>query len=60
MLSIYETFLRPHLDYCDIIYDKAHNEKFADTVELFQYNAALAVTDAINGTSKKNYIRNLT
>ena len=52
--------MRPHLDYCDIIYDKTHNEKFADTVELFQYNAALAVTDANNGTSKKNYIRNLT
>ena len=23
--SVYKTFLRPHLDYCDVIYDKPHN-----------------------------------
>ena len=28
LLSIYKTFLRPHLNYCDVIYDKPHNEKF--------------------------------
>ena len=28
LLSIYKTFLRPHLDYCNVIYDKPHNEKF--------------------------------
>ena len=22
LLSIYKTFLRPHLDYCDVVYDK--------------------------------------
>ena len=51
--SIYKTFLRPHLDYCDVIYDKPHNEKFTDTVESFQYNVALAITGAIKGTSKE-------
>ena len=28
LLSIYKTFLRSHLDYCNVIYDKPHNEKF--------------------------------
>ena len=54
LLSIYKTFLRPHIDYCDVIYDKSYNEKFTDTVELFQYNVALAMTGAIKGTSKEN------
>ena len=53
LLSIYKTFLRPHLDYCDVIYDKPHNEKLTDTVESFQYNVALAIAGAIKGTSKE-------
>ena len=52
LLSIYKTFLRPHLDYWDVIYDKPHNKKFTDTIESFQYNVALAITGAIKGTSK--------
>ena len=59
LLSIYKTFLRPHLDYCDVIYDKPHNEKFADTLESIQYNAALAITGAIKGTSKKKLYNEL-
>ena len=51
LLSIYKTFLRPHLHYCDVIYDKPHNEKFTDTLESIQYNAALAITGAMKGTS---------
>ena len=59
LLSIYKTFLRPHLDYCDVIYDKPHNEKFTDTVESFQYNVALAITGAIKGTSKEKLYNEL-
>ena len=32
LLLICKTFLRPHLDYCDVIYDKPHNEKSTDAV----------------------------
>ena len=53
LLSIYKTFLRPHLDHCDIIYDKPHNKKFTDTLKSILYNAALAITGAIKGTSKE-------
>ena len=59
LLSIYKTFLRPRLNYCDVIYDKPHNEKFTDTVEMFQYNAALAITGVIKGTSKEKLYMNL-
>ena len=59
LLSIYKTFLKLHLDYCDVIYDNPHNEKFRDTIQSFQYNVALAITGAIKGSSKENYIMNL-
>ena len=53
LLSIYKTLLRPDLYYCGVIYDKPLKEKFTDTVESFQYNAALAITGVIKGTSKE-------
>ena len=59
LLSIYKTFLRPHLDYCDVIYDKPRNEKFIDTLESIQYNATLAITVAIKGTSKEKFYNDL-
>ena len=58
LLSIFKAFLRPHLDYCDLVYDKPRNEKFIDTLESIQYSATLAITGAINGTSKENFAMN--
>ena len=52
LLTIYKAFVRPHLDYADIIYDKPDNESFKDWVEKVQYNAALAITGVIIGTSR--------
>ena len=45
-------FIRPHLDYCDVIYDQPNNELFQQKLESVQYNAALAITGAIKGTSR--------
>ena len=42
----------PHLDYGDIIYDQPNNQAFSKKLEAVQYNAALAITGAIQGTSK--------
>ena len=53
LLSIYKTSLRPHLNYCEVIYGKPHNEKFTDIVEPIQYDAALAITDGMKGTSEE-------
>ena len=44
LLKIYKSFVRPHLDYGDIIYDKAFIECFQKKLESTQYNAALAIT----------------
>ena len=50
LLTIYKSFIRPHLDYGDIIYDQAYNASFHQKLELLQYNACLAITGAIRGT----------
>ena len=56
LLTIHKSFIRSHLDYRDIIYDKAFNESFHAKLESLQYNAALAMTGAIRGSStEKNY-----
>ena len=53
LLTIYECFIRPHLDYGDIIYDQAYNLSFHQKLESIQYNAALALTGAIRGSSRE-------
>ena len=58
-LSIYKSFIRPHLDYGDIIYDQAYNASFHQKLELLQYNACLAITGAIRGTSRKELYEEL-
>ena len=46
--------VRPHLDYGDIIYDQSNNKSFCNKIQYkrVQYNAALAITGAIRGTSQ--------
>ena len=51
-MTIYKSFIRPHLDYGDVTYDQAYNASFQQKVESIQYNAALAIRGAIIGTSK--------
>ena len=50
---MYKAFLRLHLDYDDIIYDKPNNKSSIDYLEKVQYNATLAITGAIRGTSQE-------
>ena len=52
-LTIHKSMIRPHLDYGDILYDKLNNENFQDKIEKVQYRACLAITGAIQGTSKE-------
>ena len=53
LLQIYKSFVRPHLDYGDIIYDKAFTGYFQKKLEFIQYNAALVITGVIRGTSRE-------
>ena len=59
LLTIYKSFVRPHLDYGDIIYDQSQNESFCNKLESIQFNAALAITGAIQGTSKTKLYKEL-
>ena len=54
LLTIYKAFVRPTLDYADVIYDKPENESFKDWLEKIQYKAALAITGAIRDTSREH------
>ena len=59
LLTIYKSFIRPHFDYGDIIYDQTYNTSFHQRLESLQYNAALAITGAIRGTSKEKLYNEL-
>ena len=53
LLQIYKSFVKPHLNYCNIINDKAFLGSFQKNLESIQYNAALAITQAIRGASRE-------
>ena len=53
LITIYKAFVRPHLDYGDIIYDQAYHTTFHQNLELIQYNVYLALTGAIRSTSRE-------
>ena len=55
LLTIFKSFVRPHLDYGDVIYDQSYNNTFHQKMESIQYNAALAITGAIRGSSRENF-----
>ena len=54
LITIYKSFNCPYLDYRDILYNKAFNESFHQKIESIQYNACLAITGAIRGSSREN------
>ena len=57
MIAIYKSFIRPRLDYDDIVYDRAFNESFHKNLEFIQYNAAIEITGAIRRTSSEKLFR---
>ena len=52
VITIYKSFIRSHLDSCDVIYDQPNNKSFCTKIERIQYNAALTIIVAIRGTSQ--------
>ena len=42
LATIYRSFIRPPIDYGDMIYDQPENESFSSKVKLVQYNSSLA------------------
>ena len=59
LLTMYKSFIRPYLDYGNIIYDQHYNNSFHQKVESIQYNAALAITGTIRGSSREKLCQEL-
>ena len=59
LITIYKSFVRPHLDCGGIIYNQAFNESFHQRIESIQYNVAAAIVGAIRGTSSKKLYQEL-
>ena len=60
LVTIYKAFLRPLIDYDDIIHDQPQNESFCEKkTESVQYNAILAITGSIQGTSSDKIYQEL-
>ena len=59
LLTIYKSFIRPNLDYGDVIYDQHYNNSFHQKLESIQYNAALAITGAIRVSSREKLYKEL-
>ena len=55
LFTLYKSFIRPHLDYGDILYDKPSNDNFQRKMEKVQYRAYLAITGRIQGTSRERF-----
>ena len=50
LLTVCKSFIRPHLDYGDVIYDQPNLSSLANKIESVQYIAALAITGATRGS----------
>ena len=59
LIIIYKAFLRPLLDYGYIVYDQPHNESVSEKLESVQCKVTLAITAAIQGTSRKKIYQEL-
>ena len=53
LLTVNKSFVRPHRDYVDILYDKPDNQNFENKLKNVQYKACLAINRVIQGTSRQ-------
>ena len=58
LVTTYRSFIRPHLDYAEVIFDKP-SQQFSNRIESAQYNAALAIIGTIRGISKEKLCQGL-
>ena len=45
-MTIYKSFSSTHLDYHEVVYDRASNKSCHQSLESLQYRAAIAITGA--------------
>ena len=59
LITIYNSFIKPYLDYGDIISDQAYNVSLHQELESLQYNVTLAITGAIRERSREKLYHEL-
>ena len=59
LVTIFKTFVQPHLDYSDVLYDQTFNGTFQNKLEWIQCNACLAVTGVVTGPSREKLYHEL-
>ena len=59
LIKVYKYFIKPQLDYGDIIYDQAYNASFHRKQESIQCTVALTITGAIRRSSKERLCQEL-
>ena len=59
LLTIHKWFIRPHLDYGDIIYDQSNTNRLSEKNESIQFNTVIVITGAIRDTSRKKFYQEL-
>ena len=47
LVTIYKAIVRPHLDYCDVLYDYAFSNSFYDRLESIQYKACFKIESSL-------------
>ena len=57
LLRIYLSFLKPYLDYCNIVIHQSRNDPFIRKIKAVLYNAAFNITEAVREFSKDNLIK---
>ena len=58
-LTTYKPFIRPHLEYGDVIYGQPANTSFSNKIDSVQYKAALPITGTIKGSSRDKLYQEL-
>ena len=59
LLRTYKSFIRPNLDYGDIIFDKPINQSFKSRIESIEHKACEAITGDTQRTSRERFYREL-
>ena len=59
LLSQFTNFIKPYLDYADIVFGKPSNATFPNRIESAQHNAASAIAVTIRSTSKEKLYQEL-
>ena len=53
LVTIYESFVRSHMGYVDVIYHQPISESILQKIETIEYNATLAIAGLKKGTPQR-------